>query len=63
MVFCKNCGTVMKGVMSFSKDKKEKFYRCSKCYDETKHNLLRGDELDFGEVLHREYQRQEIMKL
>ena len=44
----------MKHVMLFSKDKHEKFCRCPKCYSETKHRKLRDDELDFGEVLHRE---------
>ena len=51
---CKNCNTSMKHVMSFSKDKHEKFCRCPKCYSETKHRKLRDDELDFGEVLSRE---------
>ncbi len=41
----------MVGVMSFSKDKHEKFCRCLKCNGETKHNSLRDSELDFGEVL------------
>lgn len=58
MVFCKNCGIVMKEVMSFSKDKRERFYKCPKCYDETKHNLLNDKDLDFEEVLHKEYQKQ-----
>lgn len=44
----------MNGVMSFSKDKYEKFNRCPKCYSETKHRKLRDKELDFGEVLHKE---------
>ena len=44
----------MKGVMSFSKDKHEKFDRCPKCFGETKHRKLRDNNLDFGEVLHRE---------
>ncbi len=47
----------MAGVMSFSKDRREKFYQCPKCKNETKHNLLKDSELDFGEVLHREYQK------
>ena len=41
-------------IMSFSKDKHEKFCRCPKCYSETKHKKLRDDELVFGEVLSRE---------
>ena len=44
----------MVGVMSFSKDNREKFCRCPKCYSETKHRKLRDDELNFGEVLDRE---------
>ena len=44
----------MKPVMSFSKDKHEKFCRCTKCYSETKHKKLRDNEFDFGEVLSRE---------
>ena len=44
----------MVGVMSFSQDKHEKFCRCPKCYSETKHKKLRDDELDFGELLHKE---------
>lgn len=44
----------MVGVMSFSKDKNEKFDRCTKCFGETKHNPLREKDLDFGEVLNKE---------
>ena len=44
----------MEGVTSFSKDKHERFCRCSKCYGETKHMKLRDDELTFGEILHKE---------
>ena len=54
MMICKDCYIPMTGVMSFSKDKHEKFCRCPKCYEETKHKKLRHDELDFGEVLSRE---------
>ena len=41
-------------IISFSKDKHEKFDRCPKCFGETKHRKLRDDELDFGGVLSRE---------
>ena len=41
----------MIGVMSFSKDRHERFCRCPKCRDETKHQRLRDDDLKFGEVL------------
>ena len=54
MTICKDCYVPMQPVMSFSKDKHEKFCRCSKCFGETKHKKLRDDELDFGEVLSRE---------
>ena len=51
MVFCKVCNAQMMSVMSFSKDKSEKFARCPKCYGETKHNSLRNNELNFREIL------------
>lgn len=57
MMTCKTCNVPMVGVMSFSKDRREKFYQCPKCKNETKHNLLGDSELDFGEILHREYQK------
>lgn len=54
MQLCKNCYTPMVSVVSFSQDKHEKFCKCPKCYSETKHQKLRVDELDFGEVLDKE---------
>ena len=54
MKFCKDCNIRVKGVMSFSKDKHERFYRCPKCYGETKHQKLRDDDLDFGGTLDKE---------
>lgn len=54
MLLCKNCWTQMVGVMSFSKDKHEKFCRCPKCRGETRHIKLNDEELNFGEVLHKE---------
>ena len=54
MITHKSCNNLMVYFMEFSKDKHEKFCRCQKCYSETKHKKLRDDELDFGEVLHRE---------
>ena len=54
MTFCRECNALMQPVMSFSKDKHEKFCRCPKCYSDTKHRKLRDDELDFGEVLDKE---------
>ena len=53
MIICKDCYIPMIGVMSFSKDKHEKFDRYPKCFCETKHQKLRDDELDFGEVLNK----------
>lgn len=54
MQICKNCNTRMVGVMSFSKDKDERFDRCPKCYSETKHRKIDGKELNFREVLDKE---------
>lgn len=53
MQLCKNCWIPMVGVMSFSKDKHEKYCRCPKCLSETKHTKINDSELDFGEVLHK----------
>ena len=47
----------MVGVMSFSKDKNEKFCRCPKCYEETKHKKLRDDKLVFREILDKELKK------
>ena len=47
----------MVGVMSFSKDKHEKFCHCPKCRAETRHTKLDDSELNFGEYLHRELER------
>ena len=57
MMICKDCYVPMIGVMSFSKDKREKFNKCPKCYGETRHVKLRDDELDFGELLHKELRK------
>ena len=57
MIICRTCSIPMQPVMSFSKDKHEKFDRCPKCYGETKHVKLRDDELTFGEVLHKELKK------
>ena len=53
MTICKDCNISMQPVMSFSKDKHEKFCRCPKCYSETKHRKLTDDDLNFGEVLNK----------
>ena len=57
MIICKDCYIPMVGVMSFSSDKHEKFNKCPRCYGETKHVKLRDDELDFGELLHKELRK------
>lgn len=57
MQLCKDCYVPMIGVISFTKDKREKFNRCPRCYGETKHVKLRDDELTFGEVLHNELKK------
>lgn len=54
MQYCRDCNTKMVGVMSFSKDKYEKFSRCPKCYSETKHKKIDDKGLDFREVLDKE---------
>lgn len=54
MTICKDCYIPMASIMSFSKDRHEKFYRCPKCFSETKHKKLRDDELVFGELLNKE---------
>lgn len=54
MIICRTCSIPMQPVMSFSKNKHEKFNRCPKCFDETRHKKLREDDLDFGEVLDKE---------
>ena len=54
MQLCKDCYVPMICVMSFSSDNHEKFCRCPKCRGETKHQKLKDNDLDFGEVLSRE---------
>ena len=56
-MICKDCYVPMIGVISFTKDKREKFNRCPRCYGETKHVKLRDDELTYGEVLHNELKK------
>ena len=57
MQYCMNCGNIMTGIMSFSKDKQEKYNKCPRCYGETKHMKLRDDELTFGEILYKELKK------
>ena len=56
-MICKDCYVPMVGVMSFSKDKHEKFCRCPRCSSETKHQKIREDELVFGEILDKELKK------
>lgn len=56
-MICKDCCVPMQNVMSFSLSKREKFYRCPKCFGETKHTKIKDDDLDFGEVLHKEMEK------
>ena len=53
MHLCKDCCIPMIPVMSFSEDKHEKFCKCPKCRGETKHRIIKDDELDFGEELNK----------
>ena len=57
MQLCKDCYVPMIGVMSFTKDKRDKFCRCPKCFGKTKHIKLRDHGLTFGEVLHKEFKK------
>ena len=54
MILCKTCSILMVSVMSFLNDKHEKFYCCPKCRGETKHQRIKDEELNFGEVLDRQ---------
>lgn len=54
MIICRTCSISMQPVMSFSKDKHEKFDRCPRCFGETKHRKINDNELMFGEVLDKE---------
>lgn len=57
MVIYKRCYIPMIGVMSFSKDKHEKFCRCPKRCSETRRIKINDNELSFGEILHREIKK------
>ena len=52
-MICKNCYVLMLSVMSFSKDKHEKFDCYPKCCGETKHRKLTADAQDFGKILNK----------
>lgn len=57
MRLCRDCGVPMVEVISFTKDKHEKFRRCNKCRSETRHHELKDSELCFGELLHKEMKK------
>lgn len=59
MMICKNCFIPMIGVMSFSKDKNEGYYRCPNCKGETKHQKVKDSDLDFGEILRKEIHKKD----
>lgn len=53
MMLCKHCTIPMLNVMSFSKDKHEKFTKCPKCHSETKHRII-NDNYIFDEIFQKE---------
>ena len=57
MVFCKRCMGIMTGVTSFKRDGYDRFYRCSKCYEETGCKRIRDNDLEFEEILMRNIHR------
>lgn len=57
MQFCKGYNIPIIDVISLTKDSHEKFCKCPKCYSETKHRNIKDNELNFGEVLHKEFQK------
>lgn len=46
MRFCRDCNIKMREVMSFSKDKNEKFNKCPSCYGETIHKKMKKNDFD-----------------
>ena len=50
MWFCKDCNTRMVSVLSFSKNKNEKFNQCTKCFAESKHHTIKDKDLNFEEI-------------
>ena len=47
MKLCKRCYVLMENVMRFEKGTGMKFYRCPKCFDETRHIKIDKNELFF----------------
>ena len=54
MQFCGGYNIPMVDVISLSKEKHERFYKCPKCYSEARHKTIKNNELNFGEVLDKE---------
>ena len=52
MRICKDCNVKMREVMSFSKEKRERFSKCPICFDESGHKAIEKN--DFDEILKRE---------
>ena len=50
MMICKECYIPMMRVISFSKDKNIKFFRCPKCGNKTKPHKIRNEDLNFREA-------------
>lgn len=50
---CESCNSVMVETLSFSKEKKERFFRCSQCDYETEHQTI-DDNHDFEELFQNE---------
>ena len=57
MVLCSNCRVMMIPTMSFSQNGNKKYYRCPRCYAESKKHRLDSNELSFKECLHKEIKR------
>lgn len=48
---CYFCNSKVVEVLSFSKNKKEKYFKCKKCRAETKHQQIKAEDLDFKVLL------------
>lgn len=56
-MICKKCYVPMVEVMSFSKDRHEKFCKCPLCKRESKHNRVSDKDLQFDDVYRREVEQ------
>ena len=60
MVICKNCLIPMVEIMSFQpgeRNRHDRYFRCPKCYRETKHIKVMNSELSFGEYMNKELRK------